>query len=59
MKCEIGEFVKQNIVKYLGNYEFWKLKVIDNIFNDSEILNFVLQVFESSKCIILNNDEKS
>lgn len=59
MKCEIGEFVKQNIVKYLGNNEFWKLKVIDNVFRDGKILNFVLQVIESSKCIILNSVEKS
>lgn len=59
MKCEIGEFVNQNMVKYLGNNEFCKLKVIDNVFRDSKILNFVLQVIESSKCIILNSVEKS
>lgn len=30
------------MVKYLGNNEFCKLKVIDNVFRDSKILNFVL-----------------
>lgn len=59
MKCEIGESVKQNTVKHLGNNESWKLKAIDNVLNDSEISNSVPQVPESSKCITLNNVEKS
>lgn len=59
MKCEIGESVKQNTVKHLGNNESWKLNAIDNVLNDSEISNSVPQVPESSKCITLNNVEKS